>query len=233
MSLIAGVDGCRNAWICITLDTRTGALRSERFTSTADLLLQRPRPAVMGIDIPIGLTDSGPRRCDELARRMLGRRASCVFPAPVRAALAGADRAAADALHRAADGRGVGAQAFNIYRKIAEIDAVLTACRPLQSQLIEVHPEVSFLVWNGHMPLESKKSKIGKEQRRRLIRAEFGSEAFKVERIKYLTAEVADDDIADAFAALWSAKRRFAGESKSLPDPPLLDRMGLSMAIHV
>jgi predicted RNase H-like nuclease len=40
-----------------------------------------------GIDIPIGLTASGPRSCDLEARRLLGPRRSSVFPAPAREVL--------------------------------------------------------------------------------------------------------------------------------------------------
>ena len=39
----------------------------------------------------------------------------------------------------------------------------------------------------------------------------------------------ADDDIADAFAALWTARRIVAGIARSLPDVPSLDRAGLPM----
>ena len=58
------------------------------FRSAGELFAQIPAPAVFSIDIPIGLTDSGPRQCDIQARRLLGaRRGTSVFPAPIRPAL--------------------------------------------------------------------------------------------------------------------------------------------------
>ena len=54
------------------------------------------------IDIPIGLLDKGPdeRSCDKAARKLLGKRASSVFPAPARQALDASDYQAALAVNR-------------------------------------------------------------------------------------------------------------------------------------
>jgi hypothetical protein len=41
--------------------------------------------------------------------------------------------------------------------------------------------------------------------------------------------EVADDDILDAFAALWTAERIAPGEAVTLPEVPPRDRHGLPM----
>jgi len=43
--------------------------------------------------------------------------------------------------------------------------------------------------------------------------------------------DVGDDDILDAFAALWSAERIPRGVSQSLPERPPTDRFGLRMEI--
>jgi predicted RNase H-like nuclease len=53
---------------------------------------------VLGIDIPIGLPESGPRLADALARQVLGSRASSVFSTPIRAALEAEPYAEANAL---------------------------------------------------------------------------------------------------------------------------------------
>jgi len=42
---------------------------------------------------------------------------------------------------------------------------------------------------------------------------------------------VAPDDIADAFAALWSAERLLAGTAQRLPEAPVHDSYGLPMHI--
>jgi predicted RNase H-like nuclease len=41
----------------------------------------------------------------------------------------------------------------------------------------------------------------------------------------------ADDDINDAFAVLWTARRIHAGRARGIPDPPERDARGIGMAI--
>ena len=87
MTRIAGVDGCRGGWLCITKDTETGEVTAEVFNSARELFSQDPSPAVLTIDMPIGLPERGSRRCDVEARFVLGPRGRSVFPAPIRPAL--------------------------------------------------------------------------------------------------------------------------------------------------
>ena len=44
-------------------------------------------------------------------------------------------------------------------------------------------------------------------------------------------AQVADDDINDAFASLWTAERILNGSAKVIPDHPCRDPFGLRMEI--
>jgi len=105
--VIAGVDACKGGWIYISSDLASGEVSSEVFSSLESLLDRTPRPIALAIDIPIGMTDSGPRECDKLARAMLGHpRSSSVFPAPIRPALEAKDRKEADEIARSVDGRG-------------------------------------------------------------------------------------------------------------------------------
>ncbi len=67
---------------------------------------------VIAIDIPIGLPETGPRECDVLARRLLGRaRASSVFPAPIRAVLGAKDYQQACAIRHKIEGKKMSKQA--------------------------------------------------------------------------------------------------------------------------
>jgi predicted RNase H-like nuclease len=43
--------------------------------------------------------------------------------------------------------------------------------------------------------------------------------------------DVADDDLYDAFAALWTTERMARGEAVRIPREPPVDAMGLSMEI--
>lgn len=233
MERIAGVDGCRDGWLVILEDVTSGELSSEVMQTIGDLLRLHPGPEVVAIDIPLGLTQAGPRACDRLARRLLGRpRASSVFPAPLRPALRATSREQASEITRAIDGRGVSAQAWGLYARVREADEILQANPQLQGVVYEVHPEVSFMHWNGGRPLaESKKSPAGRALRARLVAGHFGARALAAVRAAHPRGQVADDDILDAFAALWTAQRLWRGFAVALPDPPPRDATGLRMGI--
>ena len=233
MLMIAGVDGCKGGWICITRDLVRGDISSESFPSFGSLLECIPAPVVLAVDMPIGLPDVGSRQCDVLARKVLGRpRSSSVFPAPIRPALQASSREEADGISRSVDGRGVGAQAWGLYPKVRQVDGVLQASPLARRFTFEVHPEVSFMEWNeGAAIAEPKVSAEGMAVRTRLVEAHFGQEARGAVRAKYRYGQVADDDILDAFAALWTAERIRSGRAKVIPDPPDIDSIGVEMGI--
>jgi len=236
-TVLAGADCCRGlgggkAWILLVWNPATGKLDSLICPEAADLLERAARAAMLAVDIPMGLTEAGPRRCDSEARRLLGSRACCVFSAPVRSALTAPTRLGASRIHRDCDGRCVGAHCWGLFPRIGAMDALLTANSHLQCQVREVHPEISFLAWGGAGAVQNrKKSQEGKAARQALVRARFGKYAFESVRIRYGRGVVSDDDIADAFAALWTAERIHAGTARTLPERPLRDRYGLRMEI--
>ena len=69
----------------------------------------------------------------------------------------------------------------------------------------------------------------GARDRKALIAQVFGSEAFGRVRAKQRPGMVADDDILDAFAALWTAGRAARGEAHTVPSVPSRDSHGLPM----
>ncbi len=77
----------------------------------------------------------------------------------------------------------------------------------------------------------SKKKPQGREDRLRLVTSRYGTAAWAAARDHSTKGEVADDDILDAFAALWTAERILRGEARSLPPAPPTDRAGLPMRI--
>jgi hypothetical protein len=82
LTRIVGIDGCRAGWITVDRDLRVSIVSTDD-----ELVALFAQCAVIAIDIPIGLLDGGARPCDVHARRFVGRRASSVFPAPVRSLL--------------------------------------------------------------------------------------------------------------------------------------------------
>jgi predicted RNase H-like nuclease len=232
---VAGVDGCKSRWLCITRDLRSGAIGARLFDSAAQLIDQEPLPDVIGWDIPIGLAEDGAGRgCDRAARSVLrAPRASSVFTAPIRAALAAASRAeASEITARLCDGRRVAAQAFGIFAKVREVDALLEARPSLRGRIREVHPEICFWAWNGGVPMRHyKKTEAGERERRDLVEHHFGEGTLEAVRRELAPKRAPADDVLDAFAALWTAERIASGAARTLPEQPLRDTRGLRMEI--
>lgn len=233
MAHITGVDGCKGGWIAIRKETVSGEISTEVYASARRLVEESSEHDVLAIDIPIGLTDSGPRQCDVFARKMLGApRGSSVFPAPIRPALAAKDRQEADSISRSIDGKGVGAQTFAIYWRVREIDELMRKDERARQRVYEVHPELCFMAWNEGKPIsKSKRSHQGMEIRLGLVDAYFGEGTAEAAREKHRASLVADDDIYDAFAALWKAERIRSGQAEVIPDPPPVDSMGIRMGM--
>lgn len=230
---VAGVDGCKGGWICAVRETSTGALRFELAATPAALLQLDPLPKIVCVDIPIGLPEAGRRECDVSARERLGwPRRSSVFPAPIRPSLNSRDREEASRITEAVDGRRVGAQGWALYPKIRAVDELLTTSSAARRRIREVHPEVCFWAWNGGNALrEGKQTLAGKKQRLRLAETWLGTGVLTAARCGYSTRQVADDDILDAIAALWTATRIAAGTSETLPRKLHKDATGIPMQI--
>jgi predicted RNase H-like nuclease len=228
MPVIVGADGSGANWVTVTLDTVTGKVAPDLIPTAA---LPTLGCDVLAIDIPIGLPESGSREADRRARSFIGIRRSSVFPPPISAALPCRTRAEACAITQGVDGRRVGVQAFALFSKIREVVNLLEAHAQFAPRVYEVHPEVSFTAWAGHQPMRHhKKTASGKDERQQLIAREFGSDAF-VSLRQGSSARLPEDDLADAFAALWSARRILDGVAVRLPDQLLLDAAGFPMNI--
>jgi predicted RNase H-like nuclease len=225
---VLGVDACKAGWVGVVLQSGEALACFAR--SVAELLSLAEdggEVAVVAIDIPIGLADSGRRRADIEARRAAGVRRSSVFITPVRAAPQAADYATAAGINRQLTGDGISIQAFSRKAKIFEVEAWV---RRTDRRVVEVHPEVSFARM-GHEPLSDSKVTWAGAERRRLLLAKAGikltgdlGEAGRVARV---------DDVLDAAAAAWSARRVVNGDAISLPNPPEMLGNGMPCAIWV
>jgi predicted RNase H-like nuclease len=206
-----GIDGCRGGWIAATLDDGGLRWRTASVDGIGDLA---DADVATGVDMPIGLLDSGLRACDAVARRELPGAASRVFTTPPRPVLELGPQAPngdAQALSRELTGQGVSRQALNLAPRILALEAVLTALPG--HRVVEVHPELSFAELAGHV-LDRKKSPEGVDQRLTAL-AEW------IPGVRGLVASrprgVPVDDALDALAALWSAVRWRDGLARTLP----------------
>lgn len=231
MPNLVGIDGCKLGWLCVFEELPSRQLASKTFETISDLVRHIEALDAIAIDVPIGLTDAGPRLCDQQARRLLGPvRGTSVFPAPIRGALDAPTYEEACARSLAAQNKKLPKQSWAIYPKIRELDDLLQRRPELRPKIFEVHPEVSFRAWNQHEPIVApKKSDEGATTRHRLVAAHFGEQAFPTIRARYKRRDVADDDILDAFAALWTAERIQKGEADVIPEDPPTDSLGLPM----
>lgn len=99
-------------------------------------------------------------------------------------------------------------------------------------QFVEVHPEVSFWAWNNEKPMnERKKSPHGRAARLKLAEQWLGKGILDCARGNLKKREVADDDILDAIAALWTAHRIHEGKAQVLGSHRSLDSRGRPMRI--
>jgi predicted RNase H-like nuclease len=236
---LAGVDGCRGGWLVAFLRPSSGEARLRIVTRFADVLAAPESPAIVAVDMPIGLperTGLGGRAAENCVRPLLGARQSSVFSVPSRSAIyAGEYREACNvALATSEPPRKVSKQLFNIAPKIREVDAALRGTPGAASRVFEVHPEVAFWRLNGERALtEPKKVKSrcyepGLALRRGLLIAA-GLPADAVQSAPPKGAGA--DDLLDALACAATARRIHMGLAQPFPNPPPRDAYGLIMAI--
>lgn len=210
---VLGVDACRGGWVALR-DDLAGFFGSTIGEVVAAAEQDAAVVTVVGIDIPIGLPTATERRADLLARRMVGRRASSVFSTPVRAALQAPTHAEASAVAASLTGRGISRQAYALGPRILDVD---TWARSADLPVIEVHPEVSFATMAGHPLAHGKKSWAGAEERRRLL---VTSGVGLPGDLGPPGAVAAADDVLDALAVCWTARRYAEGRARCYPDEP-------------
>ncbi len=228
-----GVDGCPGGWIAIGLDAR-GAATSHLSSTFAALVDELTRPGLVLVDMPIGLPSAAvpDRVCDRAARALLGRgRASSVFPAPARAALAADDYETACDINARELGKRLSKQTWNIAGKIRELDDYLASKRA-PCAIREMHPEIAFAGLNaGRAIAAGKKQPEGRAVRLELLSRQVGGAAAIVAatRDRFTRQQVGDDDILDAFVGAVLARHGDALET--LPEAPIRDERGLLMEI--
>lgn len=197
----------RLGWVGVVIDGKGFVAASTGTLS--DVLAWAEPVAAVGVDIPLG--GSGTRACDVEARRFVGPRSSSVFSAPALDAVAATYQATNAALTEAGRPR-LSRQAWALLPRMREAAEVAASDR----RLVEIHPEVSFRAMAGAPVDWPKKSWNGLALRRRLLCAH----GVVVPEHLPEVGNVAGDDLLDAAAVAWSARRRAVGEASSLPALP-------------
>ena len=164
---------------------------------------------VVGIDMPLGLLADGWREADALARRALGRRGVTVFAIPPRPVWQQPTYAQANQACRDLTGKGLSAQTWGLRGKLLEADAYR---RQATAHLYEVHPELAFAALSGAPLQDSKHTKAGLSLRRELL-ARAGL------TLPPRAPGTPENDLLDAAAVAWSARRIAAGHAITLTNP--------------
>ena len=214
-SRVLGADACRAGWVGIALsgDGVQVYVHAE-IGGLVGLAVADAPLAVVGIDIPIGLADGGLRQADLLARRAAGPRWASVFITPVRAAVEVADFRQACELNRQLAGSGISRQAFNLREKIMQVDRWLAHA---PCPVVEVHPELCFAELAGAPLADGKSTWAGAARRRQLLAA---AGIVLDGDLGLAGRQVGVDDVLDAAAVAWTARRVASGCARRLPANP-------------
>jgi predicted RNase H-like nuclease len=119
-------------------------------------------------------------------------------------------------------GRSVSAQSYALRHRILEVDAV--ACS--DERIHEVHPELAFAAMAGSPLDHSKKTWNGMMERKRLLVA---AGIVLPERLEGAASAVPPDDVLDAAAVAWSARRIAAGDGVRLPEAADTETFGMAI----
>ena len=218
---VLGVDGCRGGWVGIVL-TADDAVHGVFGATVGELVAAAGAtagpPVVVGVDMPLHLSSTGWRPCDAAVRAHLGPKRSSVFPVPPAPALAVDDYAAACAVSRRLTGKAFSMQLWMLRPKVLELAAWWSG-EGGSIDVREVHPETSFSLMAGAPILAGKSTPEGRAARRTALAAHG---LVVDDRDLAVPGRTRPDDVLDAAAVAWSARRIAAGAARCFPDPPVV-----------
>ena len=220
-----GIDGCRGGWIAVQID-RIGRQSFEIVPHVTDINIE---DAMIMIDIPIGLPQSGYRSCDWAARKILGDGRSRVFLGARRPLLDFHSFADANAWGQS-DGAGISKQLFAILPKIAQVDAFVRAATKRFDDFRECHPELVFHRLNNEQLLPKKKGSEGRRQRRDLL-ISHGFADIDLWSEQLWGRKTGKDDLYDACACALAAQDAARSKGRSVGREAGKDACGLPMEI--
>ena len=229
-----GVDWGGDAWLAVAFDT-DGYDHSRVFDEIGELwgAYEETASRVL-VDVPIGLVEGGDsgRRCDELARSVLGPRSRSVVTPPVREATRKRRYPAAKRTNERKTGSSLSKQAFAISAQIAAVDDLLRNVPEARATIRESHPEVCFRAFAGEPLQHSKQTAGGYAERMRTLAGHDPDAPPVVQAVAESTAgeQIRVPDVLDAVVLAYTA-RPGAGPLRSLPAEPPTDEKGLPMEI--
>lgn len=228
---VIGVDGCKGGWIAVIWGDTLEHRLCQTFAEVLEL-----NGRIIAVDMPMGfqtLDCPGGRLAERELRRFLRRKSSSVFPSPARATVESLPPTFAEA--RSVNRRNSRPEksltifTYNILGKMNEIDREMTAAR--QARVHETHPEASFAIMNDGQPVLDRKAAFKGHELRRSLLVRAGFPLRSLPPSSYRRKDVRPDDLLDACACAWSARRILEGRAVTFPAKPETDARGLRMQI--
>jgi predicted RNase H-like nuclease len=227
--IVVGVDGCNAGWVAAAWNTRKLSIDISVHATFSGLLSVFEHAKAIAVDIPIGLIECR-RACDVEARAELTCRKSSVFPAPDPRVVCMTDYGEARKRMEDLCGKSISAQAFGIYPKVCEVNKCMTP--ELQGRVIEIHPELCFwAMGNGNEVCAAKRTIKGSQDRFERLKKHFDLPDDQWIKVENGIKCAQPDDVLDAVAAAWSARRWVNGSFGRFPAVPEIDANGIRAEI--
>ena len=227
----AGLDGCKSGWLIFYYQDRQ--YQFQLINSISDGKAVFEKSCKIFIDIPIGLSSHNyDRQIEKQMRKLLKNRSSTIFTPPCREAIEQSVYQKANNINRQITGKGLSKQAFNIGKKIGEVDNFLKTKKSFS--LVESHPEICFKILNGQV-LQSRKNTLEGQHKRREIISKFSLDLDKTiaKALKtFPKSKAQPDDIIDAAVLCLSAQMSLIYNSLIWKDTESVDEKGIEVNVE-
>ena len=231
--LYVGVDWSDGSWLAVAFD-HSGLDHAAVFEEIGDCWVRyEDRATRVLVDVPIGLIEEGEggRRCDDLAKSVLGPMASAYVTPPVREATRKRRYPAAQRVNERKAGRGITEAAFEMSDAIAAVDELVQNVPEASTAFAESRPEICFRAFAGE-PLEHEKTTAAGYAERMRTLAHHDRDAPPIVQAAAAATnghEIAVADVLDGVALAYTAAPT-GGELRTLPSDPPSDSHGLPMS---
>lgn len=224
-----GAHYCGDRWLAMAFD-RDGYASAAVHAGVGDLWFAHEAAECIVVDVPIGLGGGreGPRRCDRLARGLLGDRGETIVSPPVREAARKRRYAVANRAHERRTGRELSRRAFELRDAVSVLDDLLEEFPDAREVIAAGHPELAFLAAADHPAEHDRDTAGGYAERMRALASIDRDAPPAVQSAAEAAAgcDVVVADVLDAALLAYTALPR-EGRLRSLPPDPHVDDRGL------
>jgi len=227
-----GIDGCSKGWVCAIISKN---ILSVKLYSSIDSIISGVSTCnVILIDMPIGLpSNQYHERPDNIARRVISKRASSIFPVPCRQAVYAPSANQAYLENERILGKKFTPLTLGIIPKIREIDEFLQNNQKYKNKIFESHPEVCFSRLNGETVMSKKNSLFGIVERIRILNNYIPDIDVNLIAKYEQECNCNADDVLDAIVLAYTATLSVEGKTESIHADNYIDDAGIKMQMII